>query len=116
MTGIVPARCHPEILESHWIEVVIGERDESESATTEIDDLFEDLADVPLPRLLTVCSPDGAKRAVLRTPADGLHRRPHVASLRQQAPASGQERLSANAPAVIPLSRCAGSAVLQRHR
>ena len=116
MTGIVPARCHPQILERHWIEVVVGQRDEPESTTTEIDDLFEHLVDVPLPRLLTVGSPDGAERAVLRTPADGLHRRPHVAPARQQIPAAGQERLAADAPAVVARSRCAGSAVLQRHR
>ena len=116
MTGIVPARCHPEILESHWIEVVVGQRDESESATTEIDDLLEHLGDVPLPGLLTVGSPDRTEGAVLGTPADGLHRCPHVAAFWQQLPAPGQKGLPANAPAVIPLSRGPGGAVLQRNR
>ncbi len=108
MTWIVPARRHPKILERDWIEIVVSERDEAESATPEIDDLFEHTADVPLSWFLTIRAPDGAERAVLRASANRLHRGPHVAPLRQEFPASGKERLTAHTSAVVATFRPAG--------
>jgi hypothetical protein len=45
-----------QISHCHWIEIVVGECDESKTAAAKLDDLVDDGADAPLSRLLAVCA------------------------------------------------------------
>ena len=111
--GILAPRCHPQILERHGIEVVVGERNEPEPTLPQLHDLVEHLIHVPRARTLSICPPDRAERAVLRTPADRLHRAPHIAPGRQQIPAAGEEGLAFNPTAVVLDARGACLAIAQ---
>ncbi len=93
--------CHPEVRQRHRIEVVVRERDETEAEPAQLHDLLDDGVRRSLARLLAVSPPHGAEGAVLRTPADRLHRRPHVAVRRHQVPARGQELVTLDSTSVI---------------
>jgi hypothetical protein len=102
---------HRQVLERHRVEVVVGERDEAEPAPPQLDDFTDDAVDLALTGLLAVGAPDGAERAVLRASAHGLHRRPHVATLRQQVPPRGDELVARDAAAVVDPLRPAGETI-----
>ena len=110
---VLPASRHPQIFQRHRIEVVVGERDEPESATAEIDDLLDHAVEGALARLLAVGPPDRAERAVLRAAANGLDRRPHIPTRRQQIPAAREERVRLDASAVVHTLRMSGDAVCE---
>ncbi len=90
-----------EIRKRHGIEIVVGEQDESEAASSERYDFADHVIDATLSRLLPVGAPHRAKRAMLRTAADRLHRSPHVFVGGQQIPSRGDERAAFDSPAVI---------------
>ena len=90
-----------EIRKRHGIEIVVGEQDESEAASSERYDFADHVIDATLSRLLPVGAPHRAERAMLRTAADRLHRSPHVFVGGQQIPSRGDERAAFDSPAVI---------------
>src|SRR5205814_3958975 len=53
-----------QVRKRHRIEIVVGERDEAEPATPQLDDFADDAIGRALPRLLTVGPPHGTERAV----------------------------------------------------
>jgi len=65
----------------HRIEVVICQCDEPTASSTELYDLIDDGIHASLSRLLAVCPPDGAERAMLWASAHRLNRAPHIPSL-----------------------------------
>ena len=77
----------------------------------QLDDFLDDAIDAALTRLLAVGAPDRTERAMLRASAHGLHRRPHVAALRQQIPARGDELVAADPAAFVQRLRVARHAV-----
>ena len=99
--GVGAAARRGEIVKADGIEIIVRQGDESEPEAPQFDHLTNHPIDVALPRLLTVSAPDGTERAVFGTASHGLHRRPHVASARQQVPSRGQEGVSADASAVV---------------
>ena len=102
---LLPLR-HRQVRQRDRIEVVVGQRDEPEAVTPELDDLGDDAVDAALPRLLAVGAPDRAERTVLGTPAHRLHGSPHVPALRQQVPARRHEALGIDTSALVgPLQR-----------
>ena len=110
-TMIGAARGLLEIFQRDGIEVVVGERDEPEPAAPQLHDLLEHRVDAALTRLLAVGLPHGAERAMLRTAAHGLHRRPHVAIGRQQIPARPEEMLGVDFSAFVHLVVAAQTAL-----
>ena len=90
-----------QIGERHGIEIVVGERDEAEALAPQRDDLADHGLDVGLARLLAVGAPHRAERAVLRAAPHRLHRRPHVAILRQQVPSRLAEVIAGDAPRLV---------------
>src|SRR5690606_9133742 len=92
---------HLQVGERHRVEVVVGERDEAEAASAQLDDLFDDRMALSDPRLLAVGTPDRTEGAMLRAAAYGLNRGPHVAVGREQVPASLQHRAALDSPALV---------------
>lgn len=82
-------------------KVVVGQRYETEPSSAEVEDLLDDDVHSTLSRRLTIGSPDRAERAVLRTTPHRLDRTPHVASLRQQLPARGDESIGIDTSGLI---------------
>ena len=108
---IRPPPGHGEVVHCHRIKVVIRQHDELEPAAAQVADLVDDVLGASHTRLLPVRAPDGAERAVFRTPAHGLHRGEHVCVLRQQIPPAAVERSTRDLPAFIEVTRLLGRAV-----
>src|SRR4029453_16433516 len=66
-----------------------------------------------LARLLAVCPPDGAERAMLRASAHRLDGAPHIPPLRQQFPPCRDEPVGINAAALIDAVQTAVPRVVQ---
>src|ERR1700686_3656216 len=109
--GIGAAPRGRQIVERHRIEVVVRQRDEPEPKAPQLDDLLDDTIDAALSRLLSVRAPHRAERAMLRTAAHGLNRRPHVSVRRQQVPSRRHELVTAYAAALIEPLGPSGHAV-----
>ena len=105
-----------EIVERDGIEIVVGQRDETEPAPAQIDDFADHRVDGPLPRPLAVGLPHRAEGTVLRAAAHGLHRRPHVFAGRNQRPPGRLEITSLDLAAVVHRQRRALDAVLDHLR
>src|SRR5262249_50866676 len=105
-----------EIREGDRIEIVVGERDETKPAAPQFDDFVDDAVDTRLPRLLAVRAPDRAERAVLRTPADCLDRRPQIAAVRQQVPPCRYKVIRGEAAALVDRLWPSGQTVLNDTR
>ena len=71
-------------------------------------------ASAPLPRFLSVRSPHRTERAVLRTAANGLHRRPHVFVGRDEIPPGLKERAGVDFAPFVDQLRGAGGAIVDR--
>src|SRR5712692_2767580 len=95
--------CQLQILKRDRIEVVIGQRDESKSHSTQFDNFVDDPIARPLARPLAVCAPHGTKGAVLGTSTHGLNRSPHVAVARHQLPTCREELVGFDAPSFVDL-------------
>ena len=110
--GIVLFAGKAEVGEGDRVEVVVGQGDEAEAATAEVDDLVDDGLELTLAGLLAVCAPDGAEGAVLGTAADGLDGGPHVLVAGHEVPAGGEELGALDASAVVDfLEGCSGENV-----
>src|ERR1700733_7094398 len=83
------------------VEVVVGQRDETEPQAAQRHDLFDYHVGGGLPRLFSVRAPDGTKRAVLGAAANRLHRSPHVTVRRKQVPARGLKIFGRDAAAFV---------------
>src|SRR6185503_17096368 len=83
------------------IEVVVGERHETESSATQLDDLAHDAVHAALTWLLPVGAPHRAERTMFRAAAHGLYRAPHVSAFRQQIPACGDELFGVHASTLV---------------
>jgi len=110
---ILAPRGHPQITERDGIEVVVGERDESEAPPPQIHDFVEYVIHQTRPRTLAIRSPDRAERAVLRATAHRLHRAPHVTSGWQQVPPTSEERLAFDSTTGVLVARSAGHTVAE---
>jgi hypothetical protein len=108
---VVAAASHRQIFQRHWIEIVVGERNEAEAEAAKLDDFLDNAIDRTLARFLAVGPPDRAERAMLRAAANGLHRCPHVLVLGQQVPARGPEFVAADPPALVERLRVAREAL-----
>ena len=104
---------HGQVFQRDGIEVVVGQRDEPEPQTPELDNLRHDTVDPALPRFLAVGTPHRAERTMLGAPADGLHGSPHVAALRQQLPARRHEAVGIDASALIGLLQRSAARVIE---
>ncbi len=105
---IVLALRHREVGQGDRVEVVVGERHETEAAPSKLQNLLDDDIHATLSRRLAVGAPDRAERAMLRAAADGLDRAPHVAPLRQELPARGNEAVGIDPAGLVdPLQRTA---------
>src|SRR4030095_10979922 len=91
--------CRLQVSQCHWIEVVVGEKNETKPLAPKRDDFANNGTDIPLPRLLPIGSPNRAERAVLGTSTNSLHRTPHVPITRQQIPSCRRERFAGDATA-----------------
>ena len=105
-----------DVGERDRVEVVVGQRDETESQAAQRHDLLDHHIGGALPRLLAVGAPDRTERAVLGAAANRLHRRPHVTVRRQQVPARGFELLRRHAAAFVDFLRRVARAIAQRLR
>src|SRR5260370_15427117 len=102
-----------DVRERYGVKVVIGQGNKAEASAPQLHDFFNDDVGCPLAWLLAVRAPDGAERTMLRTAADGLHRRPHIAIGRQQVPSRRLELVCLDLSAGINSLRGALTAVLQ---
>ena len=62
----------PQVSKSYGIKIVVCERDEAKTESSQLDDLVDDNVGGTLSRTLTISSPNGAKRAVFGATANGL--------------------------------------------
>src|SRR5688500_12923068 len=90
-----------EVPERDRIEVVVGQRDETEPHPAQLDDLLDDRIGNALARLLPIGAPYGTERAVLGTPAHRLDGGPHVAIRRDEIPSRGQELVALDPATLI---------------
>ena len=84
-----------------WVKVVVRQGDEPKALAAELDDFLDDAVGRTLAGLLAVGPPDRAEAAVFGAAADGLHGGPHVAVLRHQVPAGGDELVGIDSATVV---------------
>ena len=101
----------PQIGQRHGIKVIVGQGNKPEADAPQFNDFVDHALILPLPGLLPIGPPHAAKRAMLRTSANGLHRGPHILVARHQIPSRGQELAAFNPSALIDTVWLAGEAI-----
>ena len=91
MRRVAPTRGLRKVRQRHRVEIVVGERDEPESSSSQLHRLVDHVTDGCLPRSLAVGAPYRAERAMLGASAYRLDRCPHIAVFRQEIPAGRLE-------------------------
>ena len=87
--------------EGNGIEVVVGQDDEAITHPAQLHEFVNHSVDGPLPRDLTIRSPDRTKRAVFGASPDSLHRSPHVTVRRKQVPTRRLKLISGDTSPVV---------------